>query len=431
MLNRGVSFVDEECTIPELRGAGDIEDNLSRDAHAQTIIGIAKTLNLGRRGALIGLMTALTETGLKNYANNGTFTNDKGVQPYKNTILGPYSQSLPHDAVGNDNDSVGIMQQRAVVGHWGPVDPKTNLADNIKWLMTPAYAAEAFFAMPQGKKDQKALVNVPGWQTMDPGVAAQTVQASAFPDRYNKHRDLAERFLNRLYDTTEPIPLPVPLASDAGTVPENEADISAGANCLKLSTAGGSQAILNFIKLYAWPTYCSQSGRDIRGNDCGRNPLKAKKEYALAIQAAAKRMSEGKGDYIGDPCGYSIKNEIEDGTYRVGIDCGGFVTRVMRDSGADPTYNSKLCNTACQRDYLRANSGTGKKYTRVTSRGQLQPGDIAVQNNGSTHHTFFYIGDALKADGFDSEAASASQCQRAPMSGGMDTFSKYEWYHLN
>ncbi|HSX29885.1 MAG TPA: hypothetical protein VLE73_04985 [Candidatus Saccharimonadales bacterium] len=422
MLERGISFVDEECTltIPGSGEAPDVPGSADRNAIAQTIIGIAKTLNLGERGALIGIMTAITETGLKNYANDGS-------DGYQNTILGPYSTSLPHDAVGNDHDSVGIMQQRAVDGHWGPVDPKTNLSDNIKYLMTPSYAAEAFFAMPAGKKETKALVNVKGWQTMDPGAAAQAVQGSAFPDRYSKNQKAAQGYIDRLYDGTEPIPLLIALANGSVTGGGGATTGSSGNTCEKVTTAGGTQGILDYIKLYAWPTYCSASGRNRDGKDCGRDPLTAKVEYANAIKAAVARMDAGKGDYVGDPCGYNLGQEFDTKKYRVGVDCGGFVTRVMRDSGADPTYNNKYCNTSCQRDYLRNNSGAGKKYTRVTSQSGLKPGDIAVKDG----HTFFYIGDALKDAGFDGNAASASQCQRAPESGGMDTFSDYEWYHLN
>ncbi|HSX31881.1 MAG TPA: hypothetical protein VLF43_01345 [Candidatus Saccharimonadales bacterium] len=421
MLEKGISFVDDECTtnIPQSGDAPDVPGTLDRDANAAIIIGIAKTLGLGQRGALIGLMTALTESGLKNYANDGT-------DGYQNTILGPYSISLPHEAVGNDHDSVGLFQQRAVDGNWGPVDPKKNLPDNIKWLMTPSYSAEAFFAMPDGKKEQKALVNVKGWQTMDPGRAAQAVQGSAFPDAYNTKRKLAEQYIARLYDGTDPKPLPVPLKG-GGTAGTPSTDVAANQNCAQLATAGGSTAILNYIKLYAWPTYCSTSGRGTNGKDCGRDPLKAKTEYAKAIEAAVKRMSDGKADYVGDPCGYNLSQEIDSGRNRVGIDCGGFVTRVMRDSGADPTYNNKYCNTSCQRDYLRANSGSGKKYTKVATKGDLKPGDIAVKDG----HTFFYTGNALKDAGFEGDAASASQCGRAPMAGGMDTFGDYEWYHLN
>jgi hypothetical protein len=81
------------------------------------------------------------------------------------------------------------------------------------------------------------------------------------------------------------------------------------------------------------------------------------------------------------------------------------------------------------------------KYTRVANKAALQPGDIAIKShcayNGSSllceGHTFFYVGSALHQmdPNWDGDAASASQCERAPMASGADTFEDYEWYHLN
>src|SRR5688572_24814648 len=71
--------------------------------NAKAVIGIAKTLGLGQRGALIGLMTALTESNLKNYANTGVPVSRE------NPMWLSLAEPRP---LGNDHDSVGIMQQR-------------------------------------------------------------------------------------------------------------------------------------------------------------------------------------------------------------------------------------------------------------------------------------------------------------------------------
>lgn len=64
-----------------------------------------------------------------------------------------------------DRDSQGIFQQRPSQG-WGTVAQVTNIE----------YASEQFF---------KRLLVIPNRATMTPGAAAQTVQRSAFPARYD------------------------------------------------------------------------------------------------------------------------------------------------------------------------------------------------------------------------------------------------------
>lgn len=91
--------------------------------------------------------------------------------------------SFPHDAVGSDYDSVGLFQQRDN-GAWGTV------ADR----MDPYRSAGMFY---------KALKAVGGWETMEPGAAAQAVQRSAFPGKYSQQMGAAEALLARtgLFDT--------------------------------------------------------------------------------------------------------------------------------------------------------------------------------------------------------------------------------------
>lgn len=399
-----------------------VEGDANQDEHAKTIIGIAKSLNLGQRGALIGIMTSLVETNLKNYANDGTWTEQNGSQPYKNTGLGEISMSLPHDAVGSDHDSVGLMQQRAVDGNWGPVDPDENLAENIKWLMTPAYSAMAFFSMPQGKKDTKAMVNVDNWENRPPGEVSQAVQGSAFPDRYAERQSDAQAYINRLWEDSPAINLPVPLASDeAEELGEGTFDPSA--LCSSGVTGNAQQRILQVIAQYSWPDYCRADTRNCDNRPAGKDmdwATTPKPEYKAAITKA----QQAGGEYDGDPC----TGEDNPLAHNSAIDCGAFTTRVMRDSGADPEYNKERGNTTAQKTYLEEAARAGK-YKLVPGSEELLPGDVAIKDG----HTFFYVGDAMKTyipEWNGGIAASASQCERAPMASGNDTRSDYSWYRI-
>jgi hypothetical protein len=104
-------------------------------ANAATIIDAALRRGLGREGAVIGVMTALTESSLRNL--------DYG------------------DSVGPD--SRGLFQQRT---DWGPLTVRTS----------PSGASALFFG---------ALQAIPGWRSMRPWAAAQAVQRSAFADGSN------------------------------------------------------------------------------------------------------------------------------------------------------------------------------------------------------------------------------------------------------
>ena len=139
------------------------------DLYAFQIAKAAKDLGMGLRGATIGEATALVESGdpMKMYANNSD----------------PASLKFPHDAISSDGSSSGLFQQQNN-GAWGTA------ADR----MDPYRSAKMFF---------NGLKGVSGWETMDPGAAAQAVQRSAFPDRYagkmGRGGELAKA--SKLFDT--------------------------------------------------------------------------------------------------------------------------------------------------------------------------------------------------------------------------------------
>ena len=107
----------------------------------------------------MALMAALTESTLRLLANTSAF---------------PESAAHPHDGVGSDHDSLGLFQMRPSAG-WGTVSE----------LMDPFYQARAFFGGVSGPNagSPRGLLDVDGWQLLEPGLAAQVVEVSAYPDR--------------------------------------------------------------------------------------------------------------------------------------------------------------------------------------------------------------------------------------------------------
>lgn len=118
-------------------------------ANAKTIVAVGNKLKVSKRGILVALMTALQESNLNNV---------------------PYG----------DRDSVGLFQQREA---WGSNSER----------MDPATSTTMFFT--GGRQGQPGLLDVDDWKGMDLTVAAQTVQASAFPTAYAKWEETASKLL--------------------------------------------------------------------------------------------------------------------------------------------------------------------------------------------------------------------------------------------
>lgn len=170
--------------------------------------------------------------------------------------------------------------------------------------------------------------------------------------------------------------------------------------CSATLSGSAQQRIIQTIVKYAWPDYHSPNYFDM------------KPEYKAAIDTAIKN-----GEYVG-------------GEDHPGIDCGGFVTRVMRDSGADPNYGGGGA-TSEQIKYLNAHPELYENLGTKSSTKDLQPGDIAIVNG----HTFFYVGSV---PGFNENGASASfspsnTAWRAPMASATifkDSNGTYNWYRI-
>lgn len=164
------------------------------------------------------------------------------------------------------------------------------------------------------------------------------------------------------------------------------------------SCGGNTGGLTGTVLSYAWPEYHPAPY------------VTLKPEYATAVQTARL-----KGEYIG-------------GINYPGVDCGGFITRVMLDSGFEPGYNygGKISAGAGsvgggQAPWLQSH---WQLLGTISSSSQLQPGDVAIKKDMS--HTFMYVGTV---PGFGGKIASASLDERAPMAGSDDvTSSEFEWF---
>jgi len=149
--------------------------------HALGIIAACKARKLPhdqrKRLADIALETALTESGLRMYAN----------------VNNPESLRLAHDAVGSDHGSVGLFQQQ--VG--GAVNSTADWGTTAE-LMDPEVSTRKFL---------NALLRL-DWIPMTNWAAAQAVQHSAFSDgsNYRSNDSHAIAIRKRLWGSAVPAP---------------------------------------------------------------------------------------------------------------------------------------------------------------------------------------------------------------------------------
>ncbi|MYR96410.1 MULTISPECIES: peptidoglycan-binding protein [unclassified Streptomyces] len=132
-------------------------------AHARTVIGVGKGADLPEQGQVIALMAAMQESKFVNYTT-------------------PV-----------DHDSLGIFQQRPSMG-WGTPKQITHVPT----------ASKSFYGLPS-PTDNPGLLQIKGWESMEPGKACQAVQRSAHPDRYAQWEGFARDLLEREGPTVDPI----------------------------------------------------------------------------------------------------------------------------------------------------------------------------------------------------------------------------------
>ncbi len=151
-VQRSETLVSERCIA--VVGGGTAELAPDQAEYASLITAVAVQRGLPPRAASIALATAMQESKLRNIAHG--------------------DQAGP--------DSRGLFQQRPSQG-WG----------TEAQVMDPYYAANAFY---------DALVQIPGYESMDITEAAQTVQRSAFPTAYAQHEQMGRSFASGLSGQT-------------------------------------------------------------------------------------------------------------------------------------------------------------------------------------------------------------------------------------
>lgn len=169
--------------------------NRAQLTHAATIITIGgQTPGVGQDGILVALMAALTESTLRMLANTSAY---------------PESANYPHDGDGSDHDSLGLFQMRPQSG-WGAVAE----------LMDSTYQARAFYGGSAGPDhpSPRGLLDIPNWEDLSLGEAAQAVEVSAYPDRYTNYEPVARTIYARLTTGGVPVPSASPAASTGQVV---------------------------------------------------------------------------------------------------------------------------------------------------------------------------------------------------------------------
>lgn len=126
--------------------------------NAAIIVRTATAEGFGRDGQILGVMTAIGESSLRNID------------------YGDWETSGVTNPDGTRTSSIGLFQQQ---DWWGTVEERMN----------PARAAELFYAR---------LARLDGWQEMAPTLAIHRVQINADPDHYARFEDDATAIVDAL-----------------------------------------------------------------------------------------------------------------------------------------------------------------------------------------------------------------------------------------
>ncbi len=179
-------------------------------AAVRTMIGIAKTMGVPRKGQIIAVMVMYQESSIRNLANDGTsLQSTYWSSPGKAYWMAVTKQSLylPHDLFGysdgaHDTDSIGLYQQRPSSG-WGNYGVSTGITDPaaaVKRLLDPRWEAMAFFGGPRSASPNRGLLDIYNWQNMALTSAANAVQGSNYPSAYAKWEGPATTYVDANQD---------------------------------------------------------------------------------------------------------------------------------------------------------------------------------------------------------------------------------------
>jgi NlpC/P60 family len=158
--------------IPSPNG-GSFTVDAQQLSNAAGIVHTGRSLKIPQQGLVVAVTAGLTESGIENLPNSGI----PGSESDPNVQWGAYSPSNPP----HDGTSVGFFQQQ---DNWGRVTLRMN----------PTVETRSFFGDPSA--GPPGLLQIPNWQSLPLGIAAQAVQESAFPTRYAGWQAGAEAIVN-------------------------------------------------------------------------------------------------------------------------------------------------------------------------------------------------------------------------------------------
>lgn len=275
---------------------------------------------------------------------------------------------------------IGLMQQAGLSSR--PVHELSTQLDLV-WahLQNDPPITKGSFSIPEFKKitDVKEAVNY--FEDKIEGAGEPN-----YPERYKA----AELALNQF-------------SGGASTSSPGSVGGSTVGSCDSVGNGAAAGNAVQTALNYAWPEYYEP------------NFTKLTPAYKKSVEAAQRA-----GKYVG-------------GGINPGVDCGGFITRVMQDSGVDPEYGLGG-NTESQEKHL-IESGKYKKIENPTTEN-LTPGAIAISSTyggDGVGHTYMFVG---KQPGFETQVVSSSYSPsgtawRAPMAGyEVVADPNYNWYVL-
>lgn len=324
-------------------------------ANAITIYNVGIRMGMSSRDIQIGLITALTESGMRNL-NYG------------------------------DRDSLGIFQQRPSQG-WGTVAQVTD----------PVYASQKFFSALKGLGDKR--------YGMSMGAAAQAVQRSAFPDRYASHLGEVRNSWPTLqgkagaspkdptgatYGTTPPTKQPLFYQPPAPPDPTVDIGGTLGANVNMALEAPGKDTLGAATSGMLGAPQMDSSGAQMRipeaaqtflGGPLTQQHLDQVKEQATGtpfekgVNGWRKAVIQYAKSALGQPYTWGGTNLSS------GVDCSGLIQAAFAKAG----YNLPRIS------YQQAN------YGKRVNIGALRPGDLVAWDNSSRNngadHIALYIGN--------------------------------------